>query len=171
MRQVAEADRCRTTQVRLSYIDIQLSRGLYMAKNQLGERLREARIQANLTQEQVADYLKVRRPAIAEIEAGTRAVKSDELIRLTELYGKTLRWILEGVETREDRIAAALFRADQPPDPLLRREAARLARRCHVMARLEEQLGAVQHHGALPTYSNEVGLNDYSQATEHGRQV
>ena len=96
-------------------------------RTKLAERLREARTEAGLTQEQAADWLGVRRPAIAEIEAGKRAVKSTELVRLAELYGKSLRWLIQGDESAEERVAAALFRAQEPTTPLLRREVAKLA--------------------------------------------
>ena len=48
-------------------------------------RLRQARAEAGLSQERVAEWLAVRRPAIAEIESGKRAVKSTELVRLADL--------------------------------------------------------------------------------------
>ncbi len=112
----------------------------------LARRLRDAREDAGLTQEQVADYLDIRRPAIAEIEGGKRAVKSNELVRLAELYGRSLKWLIQGTETPEERIASALFRADQPTSPLLKREAAKLARRCRLVGELEEQLGLERHH-------------------------
>src|SRR6266850_3480294 len=148
-----------------------LSREVPMDRLNLAQRLRQARELADLTQERVAEYLGVRRPAIAEIEAGTRAVKSVELVRLADLYGKTLRWLLEGTETRSDRITAALFRTEQPSDPLLRREAAKLARRCRMVFDLEKQLAIEGHHDSLPTYHHETALTDYSLAVEHGRRV
>lgn len=138
---------------------------------QLAHRLREAREQAGLTQEQVAEWLGVRRPAIAEIEAGKRAVKSTELVQLAELYGKTLRWLVEGTESPEDRIAAALFRAGEPTSPLLRREAAKLARRCRLVTTLETELELDRHHETIPQYHSERALKDFSQATQHAQDV
>ncbi len=137
----------------------------------LARRLRDAREDAGLSQEQVADYLDIRRPAIAEIEAGKRAVKSDELVRLAEVYGRSLKWLIQGTETPEERIASALFRADQPTSPLLKREAAKLARRCRLVGELEEKLGLERHHQALPQYANERALSDFSLAANHGAEV
>jgi len=137
----------------------------------LAERLRLAREQAGLTQEQVADHLSIRRPAIAEIEAGKRAVKSDELVRLAELYGRSIKWMLQGTEAAEERIAGALFRADQPTSPLLKREAAKPARRCRLMSDLERELGLESHHRNLPQYPNELALHDFSLASLHGAEV
>lgn len=137
----------------------------------LSERLRQAREAANLTQQQVADWLGVRRPAIAEIENGTRAVKSDEFVRLASLYGRSLTWFVQGQLAPEDQIAAALFRADDRQDPALHREAARLARRCTLVMRIEEQLGLEKHHRQPPGYTDPDALSDYSLSLEHGRVV
>lgn len=54
----------------------------------LGARLRQAREQAKLTQDQVAQSLALPRTAIAQIEAGNRSVSSLELVRLSKLFGK-----------------------------------------------------------------------------------
>jgi len=137
----------------------------------LADRLRRARDDAGLTQEHVADYLGIRRPAIAEIEAGKRAVKSDELVRLAQLYGRSLKWLVQGTETGEGRIVGALFRAGEVTSPLLKREAAKLARRCRLVGDLEEKLGLERHHQALPQYANERALHDFSLAAEHGAEV
>lgn len=140
-------------------------------RSKLAERLREARTQAGLTQEQTAAWLGVRRPAIAEIEAGGRAVKSTELLRLAELFGKSLQWLVQGTESAEERVAAALFRAQEPANPLLKREVAKLARRCRLLGELEEQLGLRRHHEMLPQYPNEGALRDFSIALRHGADV
>src|SRR5437899_2123615 len=137
----------------------------------LAARLRQAREHAGLTQEQAADYLGISRPAIAEIEAGKRAVKSDELVRLAELYGRSLKWLVQGAETAEERMAGALFRAGEPTSPLLKREAAKLARRCRLLGDLEERLGLERHHQALPQYANDGALHDFSVAADHGTEV
>jgi Zn-dependent peptidase ImmA (M78 family)/transcriptional regulator with XRE-family HTH domain len=137
----------------------------------LAERLRDAREKAGLTQEQVAAWLSVRRPAIAEIEAGKRAVKSSELVRLAELFGQSLRWLIQGKESAEERVAAALFRANEPGSPLLKREVAKLARRCRLLAELEEQLDLRRHHEMLPQYTNDRALHDFGLAQRHGADV
>ena len=65
-----------------------------MTPRELGARLAAARHQAGLSQQQVADRLGMRRPAISEIETGERDVKSLELDRFAQLYGVTLEWLL-----------------------------------------------------------------------------
>ena len=51
-------------------------------QNTLASRLRDARVVANLTQEQVAVAIGVARTAIVQIEAGNRAVSTLELAKL-----------------------------------------------------------------------------------------
>lgn len=134
-------------------------------------RLKTARESIGLTQQQVADWLGVRRPAIAEIEAGTRAVKSEELVRLAALYGRSLSWLVEGELGPEDRISAALFRANLKEDPTLHQEAAKLAKRCEIIFDLERKLDARQHRMRTPQYSDPSALDDWSDALEHGKEV
>jgi Zn-dependent peptidase ImmA (M78 family)/transcriptional regulator with XRE-family HTH domain len=140
------------------------------ARDDLAERLKSAREAAGLTQQQVANWLGVRRPAIAEIESGKRSVRSDELVRLANLYGRSLGWLVEGELRAQDNIAAALFRADSQDDPALRREAAILAKRCAAVFGLERKLRAKVPVRA-PEYTDRSALEDRSQAMLHGKQV
>ncbi len=61
-------------------------------RQQIGERLRQARIEADLKQEQVARYLKVNVSAVSGLENGQRKLDSVELFYLSKLYGKPLDW-------------------------------------------------------------------------------
>ena len=56
------------------------------ARQEMGERLREARRYLGLKQDEVAQYLKIQRTALSEIEAGNRRVEALELNRLAKLY-------------------------------------------------------------------------------------
>lgn len=141
------------------------------ATNQLHERLRDAREAAGLTQQQVADWLGIRRPGIAEIESGKRAVKSEELARLALLYARSIAWLAHGEAAPEDQIAAALFRAGETTDPVLRREAHTLARRCRVLDQLERVVQQRRNPGKPPSYADEAAILDQTHAYEHGRQV
>jgi Zn-dependent peptidase ImmA (M78 family)/DNA-binding XRE family transcriptional regulator len=140
-------------------------------RNGLATRLKAARDEIGLTQQQAADWLGVRRPAIAEMETGARALKSDELVRLAALYGRSLSWLVEGEMGVEDRIGAALFRAGERHDPALHREAAKLAKRCALVMSLEKKLRAPQAAARPPEYSDPAALEDYSRAMHHGKQV
>lgn len=60
----------------------------------LGERLRLARTARGLTQEQAAASVKVARTTMVAIERGERAVRAEELVALSELYGVTVSALL-----------------------------------------------------------------------------
>jgi Zn-dependent peptidase ImmA (M78 family)/transcriptional regulator with XRE-family HTH domain len=138
----------------------------------LPERLRLAREEAGLTQQQVADWLGIRRPGVVEFESGRRALKSDELAKLAVLYGRSLSWLARGEAAARDLVAAALFRAGDAVDPLLRRQAAIMARRCHLLTRIEAQLPHARGAQAqLPRYGDEEVLAERTRAYEHGRAV
>ena len=59
----------------------------------IAARVRAARIQAGLSQGQVARILGVQRPTISEIEAGRRKVAAEELTRFADVYGVSLSWL------------------------------------------------------------------------------
>lgn len=54
---------------------------------EIGERVRESRSAAGLTQQQLADRIDLDRTALAKIEAGTRQVSALELFRLSDALG------------------------------------------------------------------------------------
>ncbi len=60
-----------------------------LTAEELGQRLREARERAGLTQEEVARQLGIPRTAVALFEAGRRKVSGLELARLAFLYGRS----------------------------------------------------------------------------------
>src|SRR4030081_359332 len=112
-------------------------REMIVKEEGLPERLRQAREDAGLTQQQVAEWLGVRRPGVVEMEGGKRARKSDELAKLAALYGRSLSWFARGKPAPQDLVAAALFRAGETADPMLRREAGSMAKRCHLLTQVE----------------------------------
>lgn len=67
----------------------------------LGERLKQAREDAGLSQGQAAQLLGLHRPAITEIEAENRKVSAGELKNLAHLYHVSVEWLL-GEPTRSD---------------------------------------------------------------------
>ena len=72
----------------------------------LGERLRQARDAAGLSQGQVARLLKMHRPTITDMESGSRKVTAGELARFSELYKVSLEW-LTGTETHNSKVKLA----------------------------------------------------------------
>ena len=63
-------------------------------REKIAGRLKEAREMAGLTQAQAADQLKLKRPAISEIEAGNRTVRAEEIIQFSKLYKVDTSWLL-----------------------------------------------------------------------------
>ena len=82
--------------------DISLSEG-ELERQRLGERLKEARKYVGLKQEEVANYLKIPRTALVDIESGQRRVEVTELTRLAKLYKQPVSYF-----TGEDAAASAL---------------------------------------------------------------
>ena len=69
----------------------------------IGEVLRKARENSDLTQEEVAEMLGVGRDAILRIEKGTRKVTAEELHGLVNLYNMNVEDLLT-IDTKEDII-------------------------------------------------------------------
>ncbi len=68
-------------------------------KAAIATRLRIAREQAGLTQQQVAKLLRLQRPSVSEMEAGRRTVSFEELSKLAKTYGVSVSWLAcEGVD-------------------------------------------------------------------------
>lgn len=65
----------------------------------LGDKLSKLRKENNYTQEQLADFLGVSRQAVSKWESDTTYPETDKLIRLSELFGCSLDYLLkDGVE-------------------------------------------------------------------------
>jgi transcriptional regulator with XRE-family HTH domain len=87
-------------------------------RRRLGDRLRQAREYLGYSQDEVANFLKVPRTAVTNMESGQRKVEFLELKRLAELYRQSISHF-----TGEDDAGSAL-----PADvALLARQAAKLS--------------------------------------------
>ena len=62
---------------------------------ELGEKLRIAREYLGLSQEEVANHLKIPRPAVSLMESGKRGVDLIELKKLSHLYQKPLSFFTD----------------------------------------------------------------------------
>ncbi|HKM35006.1 MAG TPA: helix-turn-helix transcriptional regulator, partial [Lachnospiraceae bacterium] len=62
----------------------------------MNERLKQVRKKLKLSQEFVAKQLDMTRTTIVAIEAGTRKVTSDELVKFAKLYGVSTDELLYG---------------------------------------------------------------------------
>jgi transcriptional regulator with XRE-family HTH domain len=105
----------KSRQPRLSHEDLQLA-----------ARVQKEREYLNLSQEQVAEVLRIPRAAVSAIENGRRKVSSQELKRLAELFGTTVDRLL-GAELEEDPTSLALFRTAKSLSENERREVLRFA--------------------------------------------
>lgn len=61
----------------------------------LGQRIKELREQFEISQQKLAERLKISRPAISQMEAGERKISTDELIRLAEIFQVSVASILD----------------------------------------------------------------------------
>jgi transcriptional regulator with XRE-family HTH domain len=80
----------------------------------MGVRLREAREFLGLSQEMVAEALKVPRASVSAMESGRRKVSSLELRDLSRLYKRPIGFFLNDANSdglAEDEAVKALFRA------------------------------------------------------------
>lgn len=82
-------------------------------RQQLARRLRQAREYVGLSQDDVAVSLGLSRPAITHIESGTRRVEAVELETLSQLYGRSVQFLLGGVFEEDTPKVAFLARATQ----------------------------------------------------------
>lgn len=73
----------------------------------IGDRLRESREAAGLSQAQVAKLLGVHRPTITEIESETRKVSAGELRQFSELYHVSLDWLTDSNFKANDKVKLA----------------------------------------------------------------
>lgn len=75
-------------------------------KHQMNERLKDIRKKLKLSQEFVAKQLEMTRTTIVAIEAGTRKVSTDELVKFAKLYGVDTDEILHGKVSEKSEVRA-----------------------------------------------------------------
>jgi Zn-dependent peptidase ImmA (M78 family)/transcriptional regulator with XRE-family HTH domain len=116
----------------------------------IAARLRDARQAIGLTQAQVAEQLGLHRPAVSEMEAGRRAITSEELYELSQLLEVPVATLLEGGP--EDQVEAVLFRKGEIAGPEARLAVRRFVQRCVSEKELEDMFGIQLPAGGRPTY-------------------
>lgn len=142
-----------------------------VTRAELARRLRVAREASGLNQEDVAQYLGVSRPTIAQIELGNRAVTSLELDRLAHLYGRDVKEFL-AAEFRPEDALVVLFRSQEGlADPV---KALEPLRKCLDLGReitnLERLIGIDREGAALPEYARPVPRTRWD-AIQHGERT
>jgi Zn-dependent peptidase ImmA (M78 family)/transcriptional regulator with XRE-family HTH domain len=137
----------------------------------LGRRLQDARKSVALTQQEVADDLGLSRETVAQMEAGTRQVKSREIVRLARLYGRSLSSILLDEDTPDEQPLTALFRMQDAlaESPGLRRKLVEFSN-IFQEARTIERLIGDEPRPLPPDYGLRDPRNHY-EAYEQGQEL
>ena len=122
--------------------------------NEIAKRLRQARNESGINQQQAADAIGVHRTAITQLEAGNRAVSTLELTRLANLYGRTITWFLSKIAPEDEDVIVALHRAVPGLEdaPQSKQQISRSVALCREGVSLEGVLGHAPRKGP-PTYS------------------
>ena len=84
--------------------------GTHMTSNELkaiGERISKRRRQLNLTQEQIAEKMDVSIQMISNLERGNKAIKIENLIKISDILGVSTDYILLGRHNEKDMDATA----------------------------------------------------------------
>lgn len=138
--------------------------------NELARRLRQAREEAGVNQQDAADAIGVHRTAITQMEAGKRAVSTLELTRLATRYGRDVIWFLSESKSEED-VIVALHRAVPGLEsaPESKQQIDRCVALCREGVSLENLLGHAPRKGP-PTYSEPLPQTPW-EAIAQGQRV
>ena len=69
--------------------------------NHIGQRVKELRERHDMSQQALADALGVSRPAVSEIESGSRKVAAEELVKLSRVFAVSVDYLL-GLESKPE---------------------------------------------------------------------
>lgn len=112
----------------------------------LGERLAEARRARGLTQLDVATELEVARTTITAIEKGDRRPRPGELVKLAQLYGRSVNQLVRAVSDQRRPNFAVQFRemarTSEPDSSARAADLQRFEDLCRWYVELEEQAGS-----------------------------
>lgn len=143
-----------------------------ITQEKLAQRLRMARINVGLSQDQVAAELGVARPTVSQIEAGKRSVSSIELARLASLYRRPLASFFDEdfEESLSEDPLTILFRANElGPEDL--RVVEEFGDFCRSYSDLEELLGLKNEKDPLPDYGGIGEPCNKPQAIRQGEKI
>jgi len=115
---------------------------LNVEPSKLGERLRLARSAVGLTQQDVANELKMARTTLVAIEAGERVVRPEELLELAKLYKSDVHSLVRTTAVHVDLVGQFRQSAAHAKDEKAARQAVQLLHRLATSAvELERKLG------------------------------
>jgi Zn-dependent peptidase ImmA (M78 family)/transcriptional regulator with XRE-family HTH domain len=119
----------------------------------LGKRLRDARVNRGLTQEEAAEHLGIPRTAVVNIESGERSISTLEVTELARLYRRSIAELLSESAGGDEDIFVVLHRIDPEfaDDPAVKDEVARHVAICREGTDLRELLG-MPTEGGPPEY-------------------
>jgi len=80
-----------------------------LAYNIIGERLKKARIDKNMTQEKLAEQIDVSVAFLSRVERGTSHINLKRLTQICEILGVSEGSILNGVSSNSDNYLASEF--------------------------------------------------------------
>jgi len=144
----------------------------------LGRRLKEARTNCGVSQQEAADAIAVPRTAVVQIEAGNRSVSTLELAELARLYKRAIQtFFAEEDAEEEDDVLISLSRVspDFKDNPEVRREVLRCVAICQEGARMERLLklplrcGPRDYHPPVPKNTMD-GVRQGEQTAAEERQ-
>ncbi len=92
---------------------------------ELGRRLRQARLSANLTQERLAKKIEISFQQVQKYENGTNRISSSRLLAVSEALNLPVGYFFEGLHKTEgeafpDRIIRAARILDELPDGMIK---------------------------------------------------
>lgn len=117
-----------------------------LTREQIASRIREVREASGFTQAAVAEVLEVHRPAVSEIEAGRRAVSTEELYRLAQLFAMPISALLAESPPTSDEVFSVLFRREGAETAVEQSAVRRFMQRCEAEQELEAILGIPHDH-------------------------
>ena len=144
------------------------SAGPTLSPQELGERLRVARLEKGWTQEQAGQAVGLSRLIILGIEAGTRAVSSLELVRMAHCYDRQVEHLLE-VQSEDNSPIVALRRAAKDAPGLGDTEVRRILQQFEQAVQLSRFLG--ENTAAMPPFYPFAEPRSYREAIEQGREM
>lgn len=138
----------------------------------IGDRIRKARIDSGLTQDQVATALGLSRPSISLIEAGRRPINSIELAKLARLLHVPLHWLLAPpsgeVERDFDGVEQIFVRAQEVSAPA-RGLLAEFLLKCRQHAELEQRVKGSVSRVSVRYLPGDLGRGPVHQGEEMAR--
>jgi Zn-dependent peptidase ImmA (M78 family)/transcriptional regulator with XRE-family HTH domain len=137
----------------------------------IGKRLKEARQNCGVSQEDAAEAIGVPRTAIVHLEAGNRSISTVELLDLARLYKRPVIEFLAEEDAVEEDILVALHRltGDDLTDSDVEREVERCVEMCREGYQLESILERRPRNGP-PAYPLPAPRT-YAEAAEQGETI